>query len=470
MSVDLQITLGAVAYTDYVHVTAAKVASPSSVAWEDWIPAPLPANYVFIIPGLDPDNYYITFYDSPDAVSLGTLVAQAYVKATNPEYGYELRFYEIGNLPVGATLDATRKIITDPYLVGKTAESFFKEGFRFLEPDVELQYDNSIGSMELTLPVGTEWEDLEKLVVTIKYAVGTISASANGLYKGILDVTDAVYSISAADRNKLLRLLGSAATQVLTLPTLASLTIDDGYYFDNSIGGVAVQVKVLTNGTDRIKFNGFFLPSNEFAEFWVSRGEHLLLRKIDDNYWEVRTDYKGVEVGNRMSAALKTMPAFIPEDGRLLDGDEYPRLWFYINSILDATHVITDDAVIGSYTHPVGREGQFVKHSTLKKFRMPNTQGLTERGLKDFGTYGAGTDATRIYNYPGGKQLAKVMKFWVGTFGSLKILKEDGTNTEIGTDAGAGPNIRIAVAVDQTKFHDTENISENIGVIYSVHI
>jgi len=466
MAVDLQLTLGTVNYTDYVHVTAAKVGSPTVIAWEDWIAAPLPANYTFVIPGLDPDNYYITFYDSPDNVSLGTLVAQAYVKATSPEYAYELKFYEIGNLPSGATVDVTNKILNDPYLVNKTIESYFKESFRFLEPDIDVDFDDSTGDIELL--GNPEFNTGEKFVITIKYAVGNTVASANGLYKGILDVTASTYTLLAADRNKRVRLVGSAATQVITMCALAALSIDDGYYFDNACGGTAVQVKLLLSGTDKIRFNGFMAASDEFAEFWISKGEHLLIRKIDDNYYEVITDYNGTAVGSRQAAGYVGMPGWMPEDGSLDDGDEFCRVWWWINNILPSSHVITDDAVIGSYTHPAGKEGMFVKHSTLKKFRWPNTQELSEKGLKNFNTYGA--DSGRVYDYPGGVQDAKVMQFWTGTFTNLRILKEDGTNTEIGTDAGAGPNIRVGVTVDQTKVHATQNIVKNTGVIYMRHI
>lgn len=465
MAVNLQITLGTVNYTDYLHVTAAKVASPSSVVWEDWINVPV-TNYTFVIPGLDPDDYYITFYDSPDNVSLGTLVSQCFVNAKSPEYAYEVRFYEIGNLPVTASLDVTEKILTDTYLIGKTIESFFKEGFRFLEPDVDISFDDTTGDMELL--TGVNFETGEKFVITIKTAVGTVPASGGaGLYTGTLNVTAATYTMLAADKNKRVRLKGTGSTQVVTLCSLTVLTVDDGFYFDNSCGGTAVQVKLVLPGTERIRFNGFMLSgTDEFAEFWISKGEHLLIRKFDDDYWEVITDYKGVDVGSRQAAGYKAMPGWLPEDGALIDGDEYPRLWWWINNVLPSTHVITDDTVTGSYTHPAGKEGMFAMHSTLKKFRMPNTQELSERGLKNFNTYGA--DTGRVYDYPGGVQNAKVMKFWQGSPSVPAILKIDGTNTEIGTDNGASPNpnIRVAVLVDTALIHDTQNIVKNSGYVY----
>lgn len=482
MPVDLQITLGQVNYTGYIHVIAAKVASPSVPAYEIWIPGPLPANYNFVIPNLDPDNYWVSYYDSPDNVSLGTFVAKGYVKATNPEFAYELRFYTIGALPAGATLDVTNRIITDPYLVNRTIESYFKESFRFLEPLIDVSYTSATG--DVALLTGADFEIGEKFTITIKYAVGSAPANTSGLYKGSIDIPDAVYTILAADRNKKARLVGTAATQVITMCALSLLAVDDGFYFDNTCGGTAVQVKLLMNGIDLIRFSGFKATSDVyvdthsilFAEFWVSRGEHLLIRKLDDEYWEIILDYKGVNVGNRMAAGYIGMPGWHAEDGALSDGDEYSRVWFWLTSLLPNTQVITDDAVTGGgYTHPVGQEGLFVKHSTLKKFRWPNTQGLSEKGLKNFNSYGLGTDATRIYNYPGGKQLQAILSHGhrVNTGGSggssdpgKSLIRQayngDGYGSS-GTGIGSGgPYIEVV--------GDTEQKVNNVGYIYMRHI
>lgn len=450
----LKINIGSVNYTDFLHVTAAKVSTPSSVVWEDWIPVPF-SNYNFVIPNLDPDIYYVNFYDAPTNVALGTLVSQMFASALSPEWAYEIRFYEIGNLPVTATLDITEKIITDTYLVDKTIESFFKEGFRFLD-DTELDFVSAAGTMELL--TGGTFEGGEKFMVTIKYSVGTVASSnGNGFYLSTLNVTDAVYTLLISDINKRVRLVGSAATQVLTLPSLATMTIDDGYYFDNSCGGTAVQVKIIVPGTERIKYNGFMAASDEFAEFWVSKGEHLLIRKFSNSYWEVILDYKGVDVGSRMAAGYNAMPGWMPEDGSLDDGDEYGRVWWWINNVLPASHVITDDTVTGAYTHPSAKVGLFVKHSTLKKFRWPNTQVVSERGLLNFNTFGA--DAARVYDYPGGYQ-DELMKAHTHTMPS--VWNETGS----GHIASGGGINEGAIGDLSGVTGGTEMRVKNIGVIY----
>ncbi|MBK7885463.1 MAG: hypothetical protein IPJ81_17985 [Chitinophagaceae bacterium] len=316
MPVNIQIILGTVNFTDFLHVTAAKVSAPNSIVWESWIDTPV-ANYNFVIPGLDPDDYYINFYESPDNVSLGAFQGTAFVNGKTSEYQYEIRFYEIGNLPDGVTINDELTILNDPYLKGKNVENAFKEGFRFLRPDIE--YVFNIVDGDITVPIN--FSDGEVFCLTIKYAVGNGSSSAGGLYTGTLTVTESTKTLIAADKNKRIRCLGDAATQVITLATLASLNVDDGFYFDNSCGGTAVQVKLLLPGTDRIRFNGFMTSSILFAEFWVSKGEHFLMRKFDDDYWEIITDYKGVHVGEKVTVGYKDMPGILLEDGALRDGD-----------------------------------------------------------------------------------------------------------------------------------------------------
>lgn len=467
-----KLILGTVNWTNFLHYTVAKVATPNVVVNEAWIPVPF-TNHTLILAGLDADVYYINFYEAATNVALGTFRSQGYFSNLSPEYDYEIRFYEIGNLPVTATLDVARKILTDTYLIGKNPVEFVKEAFRPLEPVVDLGFDDTSGEMELL--TGTTFEDGEKFVVTIKFAVGTNpSTTAGGLYTGTLTVTSATYTMLPGDKNKRVRCAGTISTQVITLPALSGLAIEDGFYFDNAVGGTAMQVKIALPGGDRIRYNGHQLALNEFAEFWVDKGTHLLIRKFDSAYWEVITEYRGFEVGNRMSAGYLSMPLWLPEDGRLMDGDDYPRLWWWINSVLPGTHVITDDAVTGGgYVHPADKPGLFVKHSTLKKFRMPNTQELSERGLKDFDIYGA--DTGRLYDYPGGKQNEMLLAHGhrVNTGGGAggadpgrSLIRQayngDGYSASGTGVSGQGPYIEVVGG--------TEQRLKNIGVIYLRHI
>lgn len=469
--IPLQIFTGSVNFTNFLHVTAAKVANPTQIVWETWIPEPQ-ATYNFIIPIPDQDTYYITFYEALTNTAIGLLVSQAVVAVTSSTSKHDILFYEFGNLPSTASLDSTSTILTDTYLIGKNIESYFKEGFRFLQPGSEITFDNTTGA--ITILNGVVFSPKEKLTIGIAYTSDNTSSSSSvsggGLYTGTSTIIAQTAALGINDKNKRIRLQGTAATQIITLPALFSISDDDGFYFDNTCGGVAIQPKLLFNGSDSIKYNGFFTATNFFQEFWVSKGEHLLIRKFTDGstpFYEVITDYKGVNVGKRMSGQINTQPGYIPEDSTLYNGDEYGRLWWYINNKLSATQVLIDDSVINSgYVQPTNtRPGQFVKHSTLKQFRVPNTQGLSEKGLYNFNFFGTDT-ANRPYDYPGGFQDAQVGQF------SIDIPKGNGYGGDNQSPGRFAPGLNGNVQPTDTIVGNTgfENRIKNTGVIYSVHI
>lgn len=399
MAVSLKIVLGTVNYTDFLRVSAAKVSDPGTEVFVEYIPVPI-TNYTLVIPGLDPDNYYISFRDAPDVLSLGTLVSQAFVNAQTGEWEYERRFYTIGSLAGGVSVNGAGDTLTDPYLENRNVTGVFKEGFRYLEPTTEFVHDDTAGTIFLP---GGSYNDGEKFIVEIKYNVGSSSTTTvSGLFTATIQVTGAAYTISATDKYKRFMLDCSGSKQEITLPALSALAVGDFVYLEHKRAGAQAQSRIVTAGTDKVFFNGLNLGTNELTELWLAKGESLYLRK-ESTYWEVIYDYAGVRVGERMDATFLSHPNYLPEDGRLLDGDEYPALYWWIRNVLPSTHKITDDTVVsGVYAHPGNKKGQFVIHSTLKKFRLPNTQGLVDKALKDFDSYGSDTD--RPYDYPGGWQ------------------------------------------------------------------
>lgn len=462
--INLKVTLGTVNYTDFLHVTASKINSPSAIVWETWIDVPV-SNYNFIIPNLDPENYFIRYYDAATNVALGTLAIELIVNAVTGDTISERRFYTCGG---GGTADPAdgASLITDSFLIGKTITGCFKEGFRFFKAD-EYLFTEAAGTVAVLN--GTTFSAGEVFIVEIKYNTG-VSATPTGatLYAGTLNVIENTKTLTAMDRDKRVRCVGVIATQVITLPSLVSLAVENGFYFDNTCGGVAAQVKIVLPGVEKIRFNGFMAASNLFSEFWVSKGEHLLIRKFDDTYWEVITDYKGVEVGNRQAATYNAMAGWLPEDGRLLDGDEYPRLWWWVNDILPDSHLITDDTVIGTgYAHPPAKIGQFVVHSTLKKFRLPNTQGITEKALKNFTTFGTDS-ALRPIDYPGGFQEQAIMSHnhTIATTNS-STTTSDNADPVRGSIPG-GPNTKGGIGSGKSigLTGGSKNIVENFGVIF----
>lgn len=456
---NLDVVLGTVNFTDYLRVSAAKVSDPSTEVFIEYINTPI-TSYALVIPDLEPANYYVNFREAPNTSSLGTLRAQAVVNALTGEWESERRFYTVGSLPSGVTI--VGNVLTDPYFSGKTITGVFKEGFRFLELGTDAAQTDD--ELELLSP-DLSFSDGEKLAVELKYNVAAATTTtAAGIFSDTITVTGATYTVLSTNKTKRHCLDAAGATQVITMPPLSSVVTGDYFYFEHKRNGAQAQSKIVFDGTEKVYFNGFD-GLTELSELWISKGESLYLRK-EGSFWEILFNYGGTRVGERMAATFVDHVNFLPEDGRLLDGDEYPALYWWIRNILPNTHYVTDNGVTsGSYAHPAGKEGLFVIHSTLKKFRLPNTQGLSEKGLADFDSYGA--DAGRVYDYPGGKQNGQVGEFTE----NIAVPKGNSytgspNNDKFGNGSNNPENRTWTVTFNSGK----ENRVPNIGVIYLRHI
>jgi hypothetical protein len=115
----------------------------------------------------------------------------------------------------------------------------------------------------------------------------------------------------------------------------------------------------------------------------------------------------------------------------------------------------------GAYTRPANRSGQFIVSITNRVFMMPDSRGKTEKGLKDFTTFG--TDVTRPVDFPGGDQPAQVGAF------DITLQKGDGYT-------GGSTNVRFAPGAvpqpDETLHFNVGKVNtvDNSGVIFLRHI
>jgi hypothetical protein len=308
----------------------------------------------------------------------------------------------------------------------------------------------------IELQGGLQFSQDETYTIEISYLVDqSIAATSGGLYSGV-ELIDADTTLSVSYRNKRLRTEASASsTLVVTLESIASVPDGTFYHFTNN-GGTHNQTRVLPAGSETIKYNG-----ENYPEMWVGKGEYLRIVRVGI-FWEAELVHPfTLQVGERFSGTWKDHPSCKPEDvSTLYDGDEWPRIWWWIKNKLPSTHYITDDSVIGPYSHPVERTGQFVIHSTLKKFRLPNTRIMGEKGLNNFLSYGS--DPDRAYDYPGGYQPDQV--------GEVTVPLQKGNGY-----VGGGTNPDWFAPGDPAHDQGTDNIVinsgdetrvKNIGVIY----
>lgn len=449
--------IGVVAVTDYLLVVARKISDATVEAERhSFGPAPSAVNLVFTT--LEPTNYYVDFRESSDGTALGTLIATFTFDAQSNQIIFEQRFYTCDGPDVGDPVAGANTIV-DPYFVNKTISSIFKEGFRPLKPVAEF----TISGDTITVINGTTFSHDEKIVVDITYkdALPGNDGATGFAFTGTVLLT-ANTTLNSSHYNKRLNNKASTSSLVHTFPALSTIPDGTGFYF-KSFGGSQIQTRIMLAGTDKIIWDGFDFSPYELSEIWIGKGQWIWLEKNTDvdPYLEVISIHADIsKVGEQLDADTQ-LPNTRKQDGALADGDDYPAIWWWINNKLPAAQLVVDDNIINlSYAFVQARIGQFVKHSTLKKFRWPKTMGLTKKGTKDFTTFG--TDILRTYDYPGGYQQDAVGPL------SVHILRGDAYtgnafegDGRVGGGQGGHPQSDVIATVP-----GTENLVKNTGVIH----
>jgi hypothetical protein len=396
----IRLSIGQVGITQHLLIVLRKTTDPLTIYDSQSIPPPVSATQNITFEDIDPAVYHVDYRESPDGVALGDFRGSFQVDATRDNETLEMRFYKVGS-GVGNAPDADTSILEDSYLDGKQFIVHKEMLGRPLVPPTEdyKEYDLVEGG-RIELLNGAAWGLNEVIAIQI---VNKVPASpvSGGRFASVVTVSvDTTLDSTYYDKRIRARTSGNDRL-VITLDDIVNVPDGKGFLIMDG-NGDQFQTKIKCASGDSFLYAGF-----TYSEITIGKGEFLEFEKriIDSTaYWEVIRADPGIRmVGERFAGTWEDHPNTIPEDGREVDGDDYPRVWWWITTKLPLTHFIISDAIVdGTTPVPAGKEGLFVIHSTEKRFRMPNTQGLTERGLLDFDTYGA--DTGRVYDYPGGVQ------------------------------------------------------------------
>jgi hypothetical protein len=499
----VELIIGSVNFTGYLHVVARKVqlnGNTGPIFWDTYINAPF-TNYDLVIPHLDPDNYYITFYEAVNTSDLGEFRSEGVINAKVNGLTYEMKFYTVGSLPVGVTLDfnggddTEDALLTDEYLKNKTVVTVYKEGLRPLEPVNEYTHDKTAGTISWFN--GMKFGEEEKIPVFLSYINGQIAKPGKSLYTNTITITDETFLLDAVThKDNRLRLKSATNKQVITLPALDEFEDGEGFYFDNSIGGGAIQPRLLFTGGDLLKFNGFQGPTVSaffnMNEFWINRGDKFRIIRFTDYgdeipFWELDAgNHSNAEVGYRMPSGYRDHGNWFPENGDLMDGDIYPGLFWFITYKLNSAQrfqtnfVDLSDAAYKALVVSISKQGQFGIHTSERRFRMPCTEGLMDKGLLDFDTPGA--DTTRLYDNVGGFQPTKVGPHFHLEERTVSDIPPDGTPGKLqyesnrfqsGSERGLWRkfiNGQINNKLSDTAGSGDKTTVDNNGVIFLRHI
>ncbi|HTE08111.1 MAG TPA: hypothetical protein VK628_05075 [Flavitalea sp.] len=391
---------------DYLIVTASKNTAPTIEEAREVYPAgDLTSGKNAVIPetgDIDPGIYRVQWWGSADGISKDTLLAEYVNKAVNRKPISETRWYEVGG---GRLIDppTDQVFINDEYLDGKDVTGIFKEGLgRPLVPPTETtmapEYNINPGG-QIQLLLGLRFNAPEKVAITITYTKDMEDeTSRSGLYEGVVTVSADNTTLTDEHRNKRVKLHGAGALLRVTMEDLGSLP-DGRFYYFTSHAGAQQQATIKCQSGDSILFN-----SHTYTELSIGKGEFVRIEK-DDTTWVVTLYAPGLMlVGERIQMTTRSVPNTQPEDGRLLDGDVWRRMYYELRNNYPASSMIITSSVTNvGYVHPSDERGKFVIHPSNPQFRLPDTRNMFIRGMSDFSASPA-ADVTRPVNQTGGYQ------------------------------------------------------------------
>jgi hypothetical protein len=443
---DIKLSLGQVNITDYLIVRIREVAAPTAIVdQQPFGPAPSGAINVFF-PNVNPVTHYVDFYESSNGTILTSLLAIYTVDARTNQLIYERRFYVVGVSPFAV---AGQPNIIDPYLNGKTIAGFAQRAFGAMIPTVEWSFSGST----ITNLIGP-LSDGDTYYVDITY-LQPVTVNSNKQFFAGIKTLSANTTLDNTYYNNRVRINGGNSH---VLPDAG--TVPDGtmfYFISQQLGIPQAKISSTSN---------FLQPWGAMTEMWLGKGEYLWLEKVTISgtaYYEVINSHPNLEfVGQRFSGTSTQSLNVLAEDDSIHNAADYPRMWWWLNNKADAGTGVVDD----SLTRPANKQGVFIISPTNQTFRMPNTQGLSEKGLANFSSFGG--DGTRAYDYPGGYQADQVGEITIslnkgnGYTGGAQNADWFGPGDPAHPQDGGYDNI--------TANAGKVNTVKNFGVIYYRHV
>jgi hypothetical protein len=397
----IKLSIGQTGITQHLLIVLRKTTDPLSEYARQSFEPTVPATINFTFEDIDPAVYHIDYRNSPDGEALGTLLGTFQQDATKTNPVIEMRFYKVGS-GVGNAPEANTDELSDPYLDGKDFV-IFKEGFRPLVPPIyDYKEYNLLEGGGVKLLNDAVWGDEEVIAIMLVNMVPATAVSSGG----ILDVVDLTASatLGSSHYNKRINCESeSSSLMSITLDVITNYPDKTAFKFTSN-GGAQTQVGFVPVG------GSFLFRGESYLTLWLNKGDSMTIQKRVVNSvarWDVFDAPHLIHIGEIFFGIWKDHPNTLVLDGTAnLSGDEYPGLWWWLNTKLPLDHKIVNDAIAeGSAPKTAGKEGLFAIHTTDKIFGLPNYLGYFIRNIDSL-VYGTHTE--RTYDYPGGSQAEAV--------------------------------------------------------------
>lgn len=257
------------------------------------------------------------------------------------------------------------------------------------------------------------------------------------------------------EMNKLIQVRGAGTALVVTIPSVDDIPENSFIPIETSINNTK-PTTVQSTGGQYFYFNG----SSKTA-IYLMPGEVCWIFRDTDGLYIINDFPERYRQLAKPAAAYKADINQLVCKGQLVNREDYPRLWEYVQTlgsslVTDATWS-TASVVVSGRTVPFPYRGCFSSGDGSTTFRIPDLMNMFLRGVKTE----TGSDSERHLNKPGGYQDATVK-----VADDLKALKVTGTFTyQTGDSSPAEPNLVTGYDIST----GIETRPEDIGVLWVIN-
>lgn len=340
------------------------------------LPKPYTGTSVGTFLGLDPIVYNYILWESVDASPAGSVLIPSFKFEPATATGLTLRnnLDLIGGITAGFATGGTGYIDPTNSLIGWSYTVFeIGDGPK---QQVQITYD---ADNNWALNNGETIQDGQKFVMVFQ-PQGTLATPAvpSLISAGVTLTTDTTLDNSYV--NKAIFLQGGAASFIITLPSLGTISDWQVLYFF-SAGGTHINVSIRCNGTDKIQ------RKTQISKIVLAQNETLKLFKAN-GVWNVDGDLPGVDnVLRLIESCFATELNAHAFDGTTSLRSSYERVWDMVNAnpamlIAEASWTAVDGS--GKAIN----KGYFSPGDGSTTFRWPN---LATYGYRRVRVAGAGT-------------------------------------------------------------------------------